>query len=102
MMTAECVKRAKKAMRAARAELELWMREHGHDIDSMEAFNELGNAISIVDALAKERTRAIELLAHAVESVDVWSADWGGGKIEGDELIDEARALVSAHKAATP
>lgn len=40
--------------------------------------------------------RLLELLEHAVKVADEWYDDSHGGRIEGDALIDEARALVSS------
>lgn len=40
--------------------------------------------------------RLLELLEHAVKVADEWYDDGYGGRIEGDALIDEARALVSS------
>lgn len=44
----------------------------------------------------KAQARLLELLAHAVEEADGWHDDTHGGPIEGDPLMDEARALIKA------
>lgn len=48
----------------------------------------------VAAAVLAERERLMPLLAHAVKEADGWHDDSRGGPIEGDAIMDAARAAI--------